>query len=173
MKSLIAGATLLLTIVNAHGATQPSDTSAVGSFFKRLFSAPQEAQEPHAVVDRLYPNQSEEKRRVAVLVAERAKAVLGKEWQETAVIIAFKESRFNCKATGPVAKGSRAMGVMQVMPGTARGMGFNPRHLHDCRYGIDAGIEHMRRCADAGATTQKQMIRCHQTGWAQKRTRPR
>jgi hypothetical protein len=148
-----------------------AEASATDGSIVRFFS-PQKAPDAHEVVARLYPSQTDSQRRVAVLVAERAGAVLGKEWSETAVVIAYKESRFNCKATGPLAKGSRAMGVMQVMPGTARGMGFNPRHLHDCRYGIDAGVEHMRRCLDAGAANQKQMIRCHQTGWAHKKTRP-
>ena len=33
---------------------------------------------------------------------------------------------------------------MQVMPGSARAMGFNPRRLNEAAYGIAAGIEHMR-----------------------------
>lgn len=158
MKNLIRAVAFISLI-------QPASAST----FAALFTGPQEAQEPHVIVARLYPSQTEMQRKVAVLVAERAGAVLGKEWQETAVHIAHKESRFTCAATGPKAKGSRAMGVMQVMPGTARSMGFNPKHLHDCRYGIDAGVEHMRRCLDAGATNQKSMIRCHQTGWSQKK----
>lgn len=158
MKNLIRAVAFISLI-------QPASAST----FAALFTGPQEAQEPHVIVARLYPSQTEMQRKVAVLVAERAGAVLGKEWQETAVHIAHKESRFTCAATGPQAKGSRAMGVMQVMPGTARSMGFNPKHLHDCRYGIDAGVEHMRRCLDAGATNQKSMIRCHQTGWGPKK----
>lgn len=165
MKALSIGLALALLIVPVAASQEANGPSLLGEL-----SVPAEArQEPSETVSRLYPSQTPEQRRVATLVAQRAKATLGKEWQETAVHIAFKESRFNCKATGPLAKGSRAMGVMQVMPGTARGMGFNPRYLHDCTYGIDAGLEHMRRCASAGASTEKQMIRCHQTGWVQKK----
>lgn len=142
---------------------------ASANSFASLFVAPETAPEPQVIVARLYPSQSESQRKVAVLVAERAGAVLGKEWAETAVVIAYKESRFTCNAVGPHAKGSRAMGVMQVMPGTARSMGFNPKNLNDCRYGIDAGIEHMRRCLDAGAANHKSMVRCHQTGWVSKK----
>lgn len=144
-----------------------SPASANG--FLALFTAPEQAQEPQVIVSRLYPSQTESQRRVAVLVAERAGAVLGQEWAETAVVIAKKESNFTCTAIGPHSKGSRAMGVMQVMPGTARSMGFNPKNLNDCRYGIDAGIEHMRRCLDAGAANHKLMVRCHQTGWGPKK----
>ena len=165
MKAYVIGLALALLIIPAAASQEADNTSILAA----LFTPVEARQEPQETVSRLYPNQPPEQRRVAVLVAQRAKATLGREWQETAVIIAFKESRFNCKATGPLAKGSRAMGVMQVMPGTARGLGFNPRNLHDCTYGIDAGLEHMRRCASAGATTQKQMIRCHQTGWVQKK----
>ena len=165
MKAFSAGLALALFVAPVAAAQEASGPSLLGE----LLVVIEARQEPLETVSRLYPNQPPEQQRVAVLVAQRAKATLGKEWQETAVKIAFKESRFNCKATGPNAKGSRAMGVMQVMPGTARGMGFNPRNLHDCTYGIDAGLEHMRRCASAGATTEKQMIRCHQTGWVQKK----
>lgn len=169
MKALSIGLALALLIVPVAASQEANGPSLLGE----LPTTTEARQEPLETVSRLYPSQTPEQRRVATLVAQRAKATLGKEWQETAVHIAFKESRFNCNATGPLAKGSRAMGVMQVMPGTARGMGFNPRYLHDCTYGIDAGLEHMRRCASAGASTEKQMIRCHQTGWVKKRTRPR
>lgn len=165
MKASLIGLALALFVVPVAASQEANGPSLLSE----LFTAPEARQGPLETVSKLYPNQPPEQQRVAVLVAQRAKATLGKEWQETAVKIAYKESKFNCKATGPMAKGSRAMGVMQVMPGTARGMGFNPRHLHDCQYGIDAGLEHMRRCASAGATTEKQMIRCHQTGWVQKK----
>lgn len=158
MKNLIRAVALIVMV-------QPASASV----FETLFAGSEKAQEPHVVVARLYPSQTESQRKVAVLVAERAGAVLGKEWAETAVHIAKKESNFTCNAVGPHAKGARALGVMQVMPGTARSMGFNPKHLNDCRYGIDAGIEHMRRCLDAGAANQKSMIRCHQTGWGPKK----
>lgn len=165
MKAFWIGLALAPLIVPVAASQEASGPSLLGEL-----SVPAEArQEPLETVSRLYPRQSEDQRKVAALVAQRAKATLGKEWVETAVKIAKKESDFKCSATGPKAKGSRAMGVMQVMPGTARGMGFNPRHLHDCTYGIDAGLEHMRRCASAGASTEKQMIRCHQTGWVQKK----
>lgn len=165
MKAVITGLALALLVIPVAASQEASGPSLLGEL--AILTKPR--QEPAEAVSRLYPHQTDGQRRVAILVAERAKATLGKEWVDTAIHIAHKESRFNCKATGPLAKGSRAMGVMQVMPGTARGMGFNPRNLHDCQYGIDAGLEHMRRCMAAGASTERQMIRCHQTGWVTKK----
>jgi len=48
------------------------------------------------------------------------------------------ESRFNCRAVSP----SGAIGIGQVMPATARSMGYSPRDMFDCYKGADAGARY-------------------------------
>lgn len=48
------------------------------------------------------------------------------------------ESRFNCRAVSPAG----AMGIGQVMPATARSMGYSPRSMFDCYTGADAGARY-------------------------------
>lgn len=86
---------------------------------------------------------------------------------DAAVRIAYIESRFRCNAVGPRTRYGRAIGVMQVLPSSARALGFNPHHLRDCMYGIRAGIAHMVRCRDTWAGNDaKKLARCHVGGWA-------
>lgn len=91
-------------------------------------------------------------------------ASIGKRWSDVAVRIAYVESRYNPRAIGPRTKHGRAAGVMQVMPGTARALGFNPRRLSEPSYGIAAGVAHMRLCIQHGVTTNAQMAACHLRG---------
>jgi soluble lytic murein transglycosylase-like protein len=112
---------------------------------------------------------SKRKRIVRRMVALQAKKKLGKRWVGSAVKIAYVESRFNPKAVGLRTRHGRARGVMQVMPGSARAMGFNPRRLNEAAYGIAAGIEHMRLCIASGVRTDAEMSACHVAGtrgWA-------
>lgn len=64
---------------------------------------------------------------------------------DLAVAIAFTESRFDCRATSKAG----ARGIAQVMPKTARGMGFDPHLLHSCTTGADAGMKYLRKMLDA------------------------
>lgn len=112
----------------------------------------------------LLPSSAVADARVKQIVARQAAEKLGPQWVETALRIAELESGFRCNATGPRTRGGRAMGVMQVMPGSAKAMGFNPRRLHDCEYGVAAGIAHMRLCIAYGVRTPKDMGRCHVAG---------
>ena len=104
-------------------------------------------------------------------VMAQAEAKLGKRWVPVAVRIAHVESRMNPKALGPRSRSGRPAGVFQVMPGTARGMGFSPSRLTELEYGIAAGLEHMRRCIAAGVRTDKEMAACHVSGFAGWRAR--
>jgi len=106
-----------------------------------------------------------QKQAVADEVAKTAQYRLGSEWVDTALKITKIESGFRCNAVGPRVHGGRARGAMQVMPGTARALGYAPNELTTCEVGIEAGIAHMRRCLDAGVKTPTQMAACHVAGW--------
>jgi soluble lytic murein transglycosylase-like protein len=101
---------------------------------------------------------------VVAVVARQAEQKLGRKWVKTAVKIAHVESRFNPSAVGPKTRHGRAQGVMQVMPGTARAMGYDPRRLRETEYGVAAGVEHMRLCLLSGVQTEAQMAKCFVAG---------
>jgi soluble lytic murein transglycosylase-like protein len=101
---------------------------------------------------------------VANKVAAHARATLGEQWVPTALKLAKIESGFNCRATGPRTRHGNAKGVLQVMPGSARALGYDHRRLHECDYGIAAGIAHMNACLKSGVRTHAQMAKCHVAG---------
>lgn len=98
--------------------------------------------------------------KIVQIVQER----IGGEWSETALRLAKIESGYNCSATGPRVRGGRARGILQVMPKSAVALGYDPARLHECEYGIRAGVEHMKACIDSGVKTPKQMAACHVAG---------
>lgn len=102
---------------------------------------------------------------VQQLIANETTRQIGAQWVPTALKIAKLESGFRCNATGPKTRYGRAKGVFQVMPGTARAMGYNPARLHECNYGISAGLAHMKMCIRYGVKTHAQMASCHVSGW--------
>jgi hypothetical protein len=51
------------------------------------------------------------------------------------------------------------------MPGSARALGYDPRRLNECQYGIAAGVAHLKKCLEYGARTHAQMASCHVSGW--------
>ena len=107
------------------------------------------------------------------MVETRAEQVLGRQWVGTAVLLARKESGFRCNAVGPRTRHGRALGVFQVMPGSAKALGYQYSKLVDCRYGIDAGLAHMKLCIAHGVRTERQMLSCHLRGVAGWRTASR
>jgi hypothetical protein len=102
---------------------------------------------------------------VAKAVARIAQEQLGTQWVASAMKLAKIESSYTCRATGPKTSHGRAKGVLQVMPGSARALGYDPNRLHECEYGIRAGIAHMRRCLEAGVSSEREMAACHVAGW--------
>lgn len=102
---------------------------------------------------------------VAKLVALRAREKLGPQWVESALRLAKLESTFNCRATGPKTRHGRAKGVLQMMDGSARALGFDPKRMYECDYGIQAGLAHMKMCIKHGVKTSNDMARCHVSGW--------
>ena len=101
---------------------------------------------------------------VQAKVAKHTEREMGSQWVGTAMRLAKLESGYRCNATGPKTRHGRAKGVFQVMPGSARALGFNPSRLHECDYGIAAGVAHMQSCLRAGVKTHDQMARCHVAG---------
>lgn len=117
------------------------------------------------------PAKSEGAQSVAKKVAHQAETRLGAHWVPTALALAKIESGLNCRATGPRTRHGRAKGVLQVMPASARALGYDHRRLHDCDYGIAAGIAHMESCVRAGVRTHTDMAKCHVAGVGGWRTR--
>jgi soluble lytic murein transglycosylase-like protein len=102
---------------------------------------------------------------VQQMIAAETTRQIGAKWVPVAIRLAKIESGFRCNAVGPKTRHGRARGVFQVMPGTARAMGFNPNRLHECKYGVMAGVEHMKRCISSGVRNDRQMAKCHVSGW--------
>ena len=104
------------------------------------------------------------KQQVANMVAAETARQIGEKWVPTALKLAHIESRFTCSAVGPKTRHGNARGVLQVMPGSARALGYDPRRLNECQYGIAAGIAHMNACLQSGVRTHAQMAACHVAG---------
>lgn len=104
------------------------------------------------------------KQAVADMVAAETARQIGAQWIPTALKLAKIESSFNCGAVGPRTRHGNARGVLQVMPGSARALGYDPRRLNECQYGISAGVAHMNACLKSGVRTHAQMAACHVAG---------
>jgi hypothetical protein len=114
----------------------------------------------------LFSSNSEAPKEVAKMVADDVRESLGPQWVGPALQIARLESSFSCGATGPRVNGGRGYGVFQVMPKSAEALGFDYNRLHECKYGIQAGIQHMKTCIELGhVKTAAQMKACHVAGW--------
>lgn len=105
-----------------------------------------------------------QKQAVADMVAAETARRLGAQWVPTALKLAKIESSFNCGAVGPRTRYGNARGVLQVMPGSARALGYDPRRLNECQYGIAVGVAHMAACVQSGVRTHAQMASCHVAG---------
>ena len=106
-----------------------------------------------------------DKQMVAALVAHHARKQLGEKWVDSALKLAKLESSFNCRATGPATRHGRAKGVLQMIDSSAKALGYDPKRMHECDYGIQAGIAHMKMCLDHGVKTHRDMASCHVSGW--------
>ena len=113
-----------------------------------------------------WPAASSQRPDVVAEIRSQVRKKLGSKWENVAVRIAYIESRHNPRAVGPKTKHGRAQGVMQVMPGSARALGYDPRRLQEMRYGIAAGVAHMKACLQSGVQTDRQMAACHVSGIA-------
>ena len=60
---------------------------------------------------------------------------------DLAMGVAFQESRFDCGARSKAG----ARGIMQVMPATAKWLGYDAQRLHECEYGARVGMDYLKR----------------------------
>lgn len=63
-----------------------------------------------------------------------------------AVAIAYQESRLR---SDPPRGSSGEIGMMQVMPGTGRGMGYNEKQLSNLDQNIEAGVQYLKKGLEA------------------------
>lgn len=103
------------------------------------------------------------------MISKSTERQIGAKWVPTAIRLAKLESGLRCDA---INKKSRASGVFQVLPSSARALGYSPKYLTSCQHGIDAGVAHMKSCISSGVSTSDQMARCHLTGTAGWKSRP-
>jgi len=77
------------------------------------------------------------------------------------------ESRFNCSAVSPAG----ARGIGQVMPATARGMGYSPAAMFNCHTGADAGAKYAAMAYRAAGGNLMHASTLYLTGLYSGRTR--
>ena len=160
MKKTILAASLLLTtpafadMTAAEFFSRDKANSWTGPLVNTVAS-------PYGTLPKHMPAKKEA---VARIVAREAQARLGSQWVNTALKLAKIESSYNCAAVGPRTRHGHARGVLQVLPSSARALGFDPARLNDCDYGARVGVAHMEACIRAGVRTHAQMAACHVAG---------
>ena len=87
------------------------------------------------VLDKL----TEEQAQIALEIARKAKE-MGVD-PRLAIALAYRESGLNPQAKG----GKGEVGLMQVMPATAKGLGFTPEELADPSKNIEIGLTYLKR----------------------------
>lgn len=158
-------ALILIAVALATPATASPDMSSA-EFFERARTGNWGQPIVTEAVTQDLPKHSKHhgKNAVADMVARETAKQIGAQWVPTALKLAKLESNFNCKAVGPRTRHGNARGVLQVMPGSARALGYDPRRLNECSHGIAAGVAHMSACLKSGVRTHAQMASCHVAG---------
>lgn len=86
-------------------------------------------------------------------------AKYGIDWRLVAAVIRA-ESGFNARAVSP--KG--AVGLMQVMPGTAALYGFKPIELYDPAKNVEAGVRHLKMLDDRYSGDVRLILAAYNSG---------
>ena len=107
---------------------------------------------------------STNKTEIKSMIAHKVEAELGPQWVPVSLRIAKLESNFNPKATGPRTRHGHAQGLFQLLPSSARALGYSPSRLREAEYNTEAGIAHMKSCLAAGVSTDWEMSLCHVAG---------
>ena len=103
---------------------------------------------------------------VADKVAEATRRKLGERYVDSMLRLTKLESGFRCHVRGPRTRHGRAVGPLQVMPGSAVALGVSVRDLNSsCDAQIEAGLRHAEKCISVGATSHSQLAACHVAGW--------
>lgn len=99
-------------------------------------------------------------------LAQATRAKLGERYVDDVLRLAKLESGYRCHVRGPGTKVGRAVGPLQVMPGSAAALGVSKKELHSsCEAQIEAGLRHVEKCISVGATTFPALAACHVSGW--------
>lgn len=157
----------LLVIMGALAATPAAADMSASEFFARdkanSWTGPlvNEIASPYGTLPRYMPAKKAE---VARIVAMEAQSRLGAQWVKSALKLAQIESSYNCGAVGPRTRHGHARGVLQVLPSSARALGYDPSRLNECQYGVMVGIAHMDSCIRSGVRTHTEMASCHVSG---------
>lgn len=106
---------------------------------------------------------SPDRQAVIDALAKATRAKLGERYVDDVLRLAKLESGFRCNVRGPQTRVGRAVGPLQIMPGSARALGITD--LRSCAMQIEAGLRHVEKCIAAGATTYKTLAACHVAGW--------
>lgn len=96
-------------------------------------------------------------------LAKATRQKLGERYVDDVLRLAKLESGYRCNVRGPQTRVGRAVGPLQIMPGSARALGVHS--LNTCAAQIEAGLRHVEKCIAAGATTYKTLAACHVSGW--------
>jgi len=94
-------------------------------------------------MDELLNKLNEDQAQVALEIASKAKA-MGID-PRLAVALAYRESRLNPNTKNGT---SGEIGLMQVMPKTAEGMGFSVEDLRDPAKNIEIGLTYLKQGLD-------------------------
>jgi Transglycosylase SLT domain len=98
------------------------------------------------------------------MIARKVETELGPKWVPVSLKIAKLESNFNPKVVGPRTRHGHAVGLFQLLPSSARALGYSPSRLREAEYNTEAGIAHMKQCINAGVSTDWEMSLCHVAG---------
>jgi len=117
-------------------------------------------------VETNYKTHTAQQNAVAQKVAAATRKRLGEKYVDSMLRLTKLESNFRCHVRGPSTRHGRAVGPLQVMPGSAVALGISVKDLNSsCDAQIEAGIRHAEKCISVGATSYSQLAACHVAGW--------
>jgi soluble lytic murein transglycosylase-like protein len=88
--------------------------------------------------------------------------------------VAHIESRHRCDAIGPRTRHGRGHGPLQILPNSARALGYTggDQALATCGEGLRYGMAHLARCWQLSGRSYAGAATCHVQGWGRDPHRP-
>jgi soluble lytic murein transglycosylase-like protein len=88
--------------------------------------------------------------------------------------VAHIESGHRCEAIGPRTRHGRGHGPLQILPKSARALGYNggDQALATCGEGLRYGMAHLARCWQLSGQSYAGAATCHVQGWGRDPHRP-